>query len=131
MTCCNRNRFISSTAVTVSGTQVVIQIPDNTFNDGDTICLLIAQDIPSSSSANTVTIQIGSSGTAYPMTKVCGDNVRADQIRRNTIYRLYVGTAPGHFMIRNSKCLPCTNFVAPQINATTTTTTTVSNFSTF
>lgn len=119
MTCC-ANKFISSTAVSVSGTQVVIQIPARTFNNGENICLLIAQDIPSASSANTVTIQIGTSGTAYPMIKTCGNNVRGDQIRRNTIYRLYVGTAPGHFMVKNSKCLPCTSFVPSQISETTT-----------
>lgn len=116
MTC---YKFISSTAVTVSGTQVVIQIPANTFNNGDNICLLVAQDIPSASSANTVTVQIGSSGTAYPMIKICGDNVRADQIRSNTAYKLYVGTDPGHFTVKNSRCLPCTSFVTPQLSATT------------
>ena len=119
MTCC-ANRFISSTAVTVSGTQVVIQIPDHTFNDGDHICLLIAQDIPSALSSNTVTIQIGASGTAYPMTKICGDNVRGDQIRKNTVYRLHVGTSPAHFLVRNSRCLPCTSFTPPQLSATIT-----------
>lgn len=119
MTCCSQ--FISSTTVSVSGTEVVIQIPTNTFNNGDLIRLLVAQDIPSALGTNTVSIQIGSSTTTYPLIKRCGDNVRGDQIRRNTIYNLYVGTSPGHFMVRNSQCLPSTSYVSPQISSTTTT----------
>lgn len=115
MTC---YKFISSTAVTVSGTQVVIQIPADTFNNGDNICLLVAQDMPSASSANTVAIQIGSTTTTYPVLKICGNNVRADQIRSNTAYKLLVGTDPGHFTVKNSRCLPCTSFVTPQITGT-------------
>lgn len=119
MTCCNKYRFISTTGVSVIGTQLVLTIPSNTYNNGERICLLVAQDLPSSSSANSVAIQIGTSTTYYPVIKVCGNNVRADQINRNVIYRLTIGTDPGHFTVNNSRCLPCTSFVPLQIDATT------------
>ncbi len=114
MTCLCK-KFISTTANSVVGTQLILTIPATTFNDGDIIYLYVSQSLTSALSTNSVAIQIGTSDTYYPLVKVCGNNVRADQIRDATIYKLTVKTDPGHFIVNGSKCLPCSLFVLPQI----------------
>lgn len=109
------NKFITTTSNSVVDTQLILSIPQTTFNDGDIIYLYVAQSLTSALSSNSVAIQIGSSATYYPLVKTCGNNVRADQIRDATIYKLTVKTDPGHFIVNGSKCLPCSLFVLPQL----------------
>lgn len=116
---CLCNKFITTTQNNVIGTQLVLTIPSTTFNDGDVIYLYIAQSLTSALSSNPVAIQIGTGETYYPLVKTCGNNVRADQLRDATIYKLTVKTDPGHFIVNGSKCLPCSLFVPTQIPTTT------------
>lgn len=118
---CVCNPFISSTSSSVVGSQLIITIPQATYNNGDVIYLYVAQPLASSLSSLSVAVQIGTGTTYYPLVKLCGNNVRADQMRTQTIYKLTVLTDPAHFIVNGSRCLPCTTFVPPQIPAPTTT----------
>ena len=118
---CICNSFVPSTSNSVVGTQLIITIPQATYNNGDVLYLYIAQPLVSALSDLSVAIQIGTDTTYYPLVKVCSNNVRADQLRTRTIYKLTAMTDPGHFVVNGSKCLPCSTFVPPQIPAATTT----------
>lgn len=112
---CICNSFVPSTAINVIGTQLVITIPQATYNNGDVIYLYLAQPLTSSLSSLSAAIQIGTGATYYPLVKLCSNNVRADQLRTRTVYKLTVMTDPGHFVVNGSKCLPCSTFVPSQI----------------
>lgn len=115
---CICNSFVPTTANSVVSTQLILTIPNTTYNNGDVIYLYIAQPLSSALSSLTVAIQLGTSTTYYPLVKCCGNNVHADQLRANTIYKLTIKTDPGHFIVNGSKCLPCSSFVPPQITGT-------------
>lgn len=117
---CICNSFVPTTSNSVVGTQLILSIPQATYNNGDVIYLYIAQPLTSALSDLSVAIQIGTGTTYYPLVKVCSNNVRADQLRTRTIYKLTVMTDPGHFVVNGSKCLPCSIFTPPQIPEATT-----------
>lgn len=119
---CNRcKNFVISTAVTLSGTNLVVTIPQNNYaNDGE-VCIAIAQPIPTGVSAtNPVVIQIGTSSTQYPLITKCGHDVYADQVCTRKIYCTRVAADNG-FFVYNGRCnLPCTDHIFPAALPTTT-----------
>lgn len=110
---CNKcNNFVATTAVTVSGTNLVLTIPSNNYRNDSNVCICVAQALPSGvTSALTVVVQIGTNQTLYPLRTACGHNVYGDQIFSRRMYCTKVATDSGTFVIRNSKCLPCTSAI--------------------
>lgn len=130
---CNRcSNFITTTSVTVSGTNLVLQIPSNNYSNDGEVCICVAQALPSGvSSSLSVVVQIGTATTLYPLRTKCGHNVYGDQIRTRTLYCTRVAADTATFVF-NGRCrLPCTTAVIPgslpitQVTNTTVTTASV------
>lgn len=127
---CNCNRcsckILVITSLTLSDSNLELEIVPTTFNNGERFGLLIAQQsIPSADTP--VPVVITMNGEEYPLIKPCGNNVMSDQLRAQRTYVLRVGTNPNHFTAVNCNSLCRTSFVAPQLvpteaaNATTAT----------
>lgn len=115
--CC---KLIVSTEIALNGTtSLQITIPEETFNNGETFGLYLAQAIPSTGTPLPVEILIGT--TAYNLLKPCGNYVMSDQLRTQRFYPLRVGTNPAHFTVRYPGTLCGTAYVAPQLIPAVTT----------
>jgi hypothetical protein len=109
--CC---KLIVSTEIALNGTtSLQITIPTETFNNGETFGLYLAQAIPSTGTPLPVEIVVD--GTAYNLLKPCGNYVMSDQLRTQRFYPLRVGTNPAHFTVRYPATLCRTAYVAPQL----------------
>ena len=116
--CC---KLIASTEIALNGTtSLQITIPAETFNNGETFGLYLAQAIPSTGTPLPVEIMIGT--TAYNLLKPCGNYVMSDQLRTKRFYPLRVGTNPAHFTVRYPATLCRTAYVASQLIPAATTT---------
>lgn len=118
--CCH---FVRTNAVTLTGNVLSLNIPNPTraYSNKDKVCICIAQSIPEGvTSANTVSITLGSAGVAYPLRTKCGNNVHADQIRSRKVYHTNVASDTASFVV--NACELCkTGFNFPTLPATTTT----------
>lgn len=114
--CGGCEHFVKTNSVTLVGDVLVLNIPQNTYSNGEKVCICIAQALPIVTSAQTVAITIGEATTQYPLRTKCGNNVRADQIRSRKVYHTNVATDTESFII--SKCELCrTGFNYPVIPA--------------
>lgn len=101
--CCH---FVKTTAVTLNGTVLELNIPQDTFSNGEKVCICVAQSIPAGvTSVDTVAITIGTGTTQYPLRTKCGNAVHADQIRSRKVYHTFVATDTGTFVV--SPCELC------------------------
>lgn len=116
--------FVKSTAVTLTGTQLIITIPQNIFSNGEKVCIGIAQSIPDNiTSSDTVVIQIGDATTYQSLITRCGNAVRADQIRCGKTYHTFVATDTQLFVV--SQCELCkTGYNYPTLTGSVATPTT-------
>ena len=109
---------VSVTVVTVDGTDtLVIDVPQQTFNNCQRGCIVITQNIPLTATiAMPVAISIGGdTTTVYPMVSCDCSQVTACAIRTRRRYPFKVSTNPngGVFKIlRNLSCAPDNNLVA-------------------
>lgn len=118
--------LIISTAVAFTGGNLVITIPDGSYQNGCKYCLVIAQAIPSTTTINApVVIQIGTGTVQYPLTKCDCAQATACNVRTRTKYSTKVVTSAtgGTFrLLGKPACAP--NNTLTLINGTTPTTTT-------
>ena len=107
MTCrCTRN-VINTTAVAVSGTNLLITVESNVdLENMKRFCLLLAQPIPTGSNTNQVYLSVN--GTNYPVFTRSGNYLRADQIRCRKLYPVVYGNDPVHFSLIH--CVPNTAY---------------------
>lgn len=116
--CCH---FVKSNAVTLTGNVVSINIPQpaRAYTNKEKVCICIAQSVPvEATSADTVSITIGSAGVAYPLRTKCGNNVHADQIRSRKVLHTNVATDTASFVV--NACELCrTGFNFPTLPAAT------------
>lgn len=112
-TCRLCNRLIISTAVAVSGGQLIITIPAGSYNAGEKYCIVVAQAIPTAATIGMpVAIQIGTGTVFYPLTKCNCAQVTACGIRTRTKYSTRVVTTAtgGAFrLLGNTCCEPNNN----------------------
>lgn len=114
--CGGCEHFIKTNSVTLVGDVLVLNIPQNTYSNGEKACICIAQALPVVTSAQTVAVTIGEATTQYPLMTKCGNNVRADQVRSRKVYHTNVATDTESFIV--SKCELCrTGFNYPVIPA--------------
>lgn len=115
------DKLIISNAVTVAGDgNVIVNIPDGAYNDGEKYCIVIAQTIPATATINApVFISVGTGGAAYRLMTKCCQQVVASQIRTRTKYSTRVVTTPtsGVFKLLGDLCCQPTTLTA--INGTT------------
>lgn len=114
------SHLVISTNVAYTNGNLVITIPDNTFNNGEKVCLVVAQTIPADTTINApVVIQIGEGTALYPLTtKWCGQ-VNACGLRTRTRYATRVITSSVGAVFRllgNPACSP--NYDMASINGT-------------
>lgn len=101
------DRLIISDSVTFDGTNLVINIPAGSYNDGCRYCIVVAQAIPAATTINApVVITIGDGAVLYPVTNRCCAQLTACSIRTRTRYAMCVATTPtgGSFKLLGRAC---------------------------
>lgn len=86
--------LIISTAVTFADGTLTIDVPANSFRDGQRLCLVVAQTIPTDTTITApIVITIGGDATVtYPLVKCDCAQVTACAIRTRTRYPVQVNT---------------------------------------
>jgi hypothetical protein len=124
-TCRLCNKLVLSTAIAVSGTNLVITIPNGCYLDDTKYCIVTAQSIPSAATINMpVVIQVGTGTVLYPLINCDGTQIVASDIQKRTKYSVMVETTPtsGVFRTLGNICCDRNNNLA-SINGTTPTST--------
>lgn len=110
------DRLIISEDVTFDGTNLVINIPAGSYNDGCKYCIVVAQAIPAATTVNApVVITIGDGTVLYPVTNSCCAQLTVCAIRTRTRYAMCVSTTPtgGTFkVLGRTCCAPNNNLTA-------------------
>lgn len=101
------DRLVISQAVTFDGTNLIINLPAGSYNDGCKYCIVVAQAIPATTTINApVVITIGTGTVLYPLTNRCCAQVTACAIRTRTKYSTCVSTSAtgGSFKLLGKPC---------------------------
>lgn len=101
------DRLVISQAVTFDGTNLIINLPAGSYNDGCKYCIVVAQAIPATTTINApVVITIGTGTVLYPLTNRCCAQVTACAIRTRTRYSTCVSTSAtgGSFKLLGKPC---------------------------
>lgn len=101
------DRLMISQAVTFDGTNLVINLPAGSYNNGCKYCIVVAQAIPATTTINApVVITIGTGTVLYPLTNRCCAQVTACAIRTRTKYSTCVSTSAtgGSFKLLGKPC---------------------------
>ena len=116
------NKINISSAVTVTGTNLVVNIPSGVFPNCYTGCLVLAQNIPDTATVNMpVVITIGEDTTEYPLLNTNGAPVVASRLSTRTRYPFRVSTTQtsANFILLCG--VPCNVNNLPGIPVSTTT----------
>ena len=106
------DRLVISEDVTFDGTNLVINLPAGSYNDGCKYCIVVAQAIPAATTINApVVITIGTGTVLYPLTNRCCAQVTACAIRTRTRYSTCVSTSAtgGSFKLLGQACCSLNN----------------------
>lgn len=88
------NNFIISDSVTFSDDTLVVDLPANSYQNGERYCIVIAQSIPDTTTINApVVFTIGGGTTTYPFLNRDCTPIYASQIRTRKLYPTRVNTA--------------------------------------
>lgn len=123
---CLCERLIISESVTFTGGTLIINIPQDSYRNGEKYCIVIAQTIPETATITApVVITIGADTTQYPLSYCDCTQVTACSINSRTRYSTKVRTnsTGGTFVLL--KKLPCSRCITqpsalPIVTATTT-----------
>lgn len=122
---CDKIRI--SQAVTFSSGTLIINLPAGSYNDGEKICIIVAQSIPSTTTITApVVVTVGDGTQQYPLTNCNCSPVTACSIRTRTRYSVCVNTTAtgGTFRLLGKPCcapnnnLTSINGTAPETPAT-------------
>ena len=109
-----------SEAVAFTGGNLVITLPENSYRNGEKVCIVVAQTIPEETTITApVVIQIGTGTEQYPLTTRCCAPVTACGIRTRTRYATRVVTSAAGAVFRmlgSPACQP--NYNLESINGT-------------
>ena len=102
-----------STAVTFDGTNLVVTLPQDSFRNGEKVCIVIAQTIPAETTITApVVIEIGDGEVQYPLTTRYCAQVTACGVRTRTKYstRVVTNATGGTFrLLGDPACSPNNN----------------------
>lgn len=108
---CLCSHLVFSQDVTFANDTLTINLPNQTYENGEKYCIVIAQEIPSDTTiAATVVCTIGDDTTEYPLVNSNCTNVSAYQLTTRTRYatRVYTNIQSGVFkLLANLNCLNC------------------------
>lgn len=113
-------RLIISTAVTYTAPNLVITIPEGSYEDGEKYCIVVAQAIPAETPiVAPVVIQIGTGTELYPLDRCDCSQATACNIRTRTRYSTKVVTdaTTGAFRLLGRVCCSPNNDL-PAIDGT-------------
>lgn len=122
---CDKIRI--SQAVTFSSGTLIINLPAGSYNDGEKICIIVAQSIPSTATITApVVVTVGDGTQQYPLTNCNCSPVTACSLRTRTRYSVCVSTTAtgGTFRLIGKPCcapnnrLTSINGTAPETPAT-------------
>lgn len=122
---CDKIRI--SQAVTFTDGNLIINLPAGSYNDGEKICIIVAQTIPATTTITApVVVTVGDGTQQYPLTKCNCAPVTACSIRTRTRYSVCVNTTAtgGTFRLLGNPCcapknqLQSINGTAPETPAT-------------
>lgn len=119
------NKFILSQSITFSGGNLVVNLPQNVYDNCQKYCIVLAQSIPATTTINApVVFTIGTGTTQYPFVNCDCTPVLASQVRTRRVYPTRVNTAVNSGVFKYiGKCpLPCRATVAAGSIPTSTTT---------
>lgn len=105
--CRECSRLIRSRSVTFDGTNLVINIPSGSYNNGCRYCIVVSQSRPATTTIFApVVITIGDGTELYPLTSRCCAQVTACGIRERTRYAVVVSTSAtgGAFKMLGDPC---------------------------
>lgn len=109
-------RLILSQAITFANGNVVVNLPDGSYTNGEKYCIVLAQSIPTTATINApVVFTIGTGTTTFPLTNRCCAQVTACGVRTRTKYSTIVvtsATGAAFRMIGNPCCSPSNNLAA-------------------
>ena len=109
-------RLVISTAVTFENNTLVINIPEGNYANNEKYCIVVAQNIPDTTTITApVEISIGSGTTTYPLVNCDCSTVYACSINRRTRYSVCVSTniSSGVFkLLGRLPCSQCANNLA-------------------
>lgn len=106
-TCGQCQCLVKSTAIEVSGDSVVITIPEKTFHNGQPLCVVLAQSIPNTVSADTKII-LSTGSVKLTMLTPRLNFVYGDQLLSRKVLRTRVATDTSAVVLTNSSCVRCT-----------------------
>lgn len=116
---CDRLVISQAVNVTADGT-VVIDLPANSYRNGEKYCIVVSQNIPANATIGSeVTISIGGTDIQYPLVTRCCCPVTACGLRTRTRYSVVVETTAtgGTFRMLGNTC-PCPTNNLDSINGT-------------
>ena len=109
-------KLILSQAITFADGNVVVNLPDGSYTNGEKYCIVLAQTIPATATINApVVFTIGAGTTTFPLTNRCCAQVTACGVRTRTKYSAVVvpsATGAAFRMIGNPCCSPSNNLAA-------------------
>lgn len=106
------DKLIVSQAVSFTGGNLVINLPAGAYGDDCKYCIVVAQNIPSTTTINAqVYITIGTGTQLYPLNRCDCSQATACNIRTRTRYSTRVATTPmgGTFRLLGRTCCAPTN----------------------
>lgn len=102
------NRLIISDSVTFANNTLEINIPQGSYNNREKYCIVVAQNIPETTTITApVVITIGSGTTTYPLMNPDCTSVYACSINKRTRYSVCVHTDISSGVFRLLGKLPC------------------------
>lgn len=115
-------KLVISQSVTFSNGNLIINLPDGNYSNGEKYCIVIAQAIPDTATINApVVITIGAGTTTYPLTRRDCTQATACSVRTRTRYatRVVTSAVGGTFRLLGMPCCAPNN-VLPSLNSGTT-----------
>lgn len=107
------NHLVISSAVTFADNTLTIDLPEDSYADGEKYCIVVAQNIPDTTTITApVVFTIGGGTTTYPLINCDCTPVYACSINRRTRYSTIVrtGIQEGVFkLIGKVPCSSCAN----------------------
>ena len=95
------NHLVLSTAIAFTGGNLVVTIPEGSYNNGEKYCIVLAQSIPNATTITApVMIQIGTGTTLYPLENRCCAQVTACGVRTRTKYAMILSRLVDTFSSR-------------------------------
>ena len=117
--CNSCERLVRSTSIAVVGTTLQVTIPTTAIKNRQCLCVVLAQSIPSTVTAD-MNVQIVNGSSTLNILTPCDNFLYADQLTCRKVLRLRVATDTLVAKLRNTCAVSCTRHVFPTIPATTT-----------